>query len=177
VIVNGPPGSGKSTLAPGIAAALGLPLLSKDAVKETLLDTVGYADRAASRALGAAAGEVVWTVLAGCPQGAVVDTWLAPHTRDIARAGLRRSGVTRAVEVWCHCDAEEITRRYADRSRHPGHFDTSLVPELAEVLAGGEPLGVTPVVRVRTDRPVDLDDLVRRILGALPCEDPGAPTD
>lgn len=46
VIVNGPPGSGKSTLAGPLAERLGVPLLAKDAVKETLLDTLGYADRA-----------------------------------------------------------------------------------------------------------------------------------
>ena len=45
VIVNGPPGSGKSTLAGPLAEALSLPLLAKDAVKETLLDQLGFADR------------------------------------------------------------------------------------------------------------------------------------
>jgi hypothetical protein len=72
VIVNGPPG--KSTLAGPLAEALALPLLAKDAVKETLLDQLGIDDRAASRRIGAAAGEVLWTVLAGCPQGAVLES-------------------------------------------------------------------------------------------------------
>lgn len=69
VIVNGPPASGKSTLAGRLADALALPLLAKDVVKETLLDQLGYADRADSRRIGAASGEVLWTVLAGRPGG------------------------------------------------------------------------------------------------------------
>jgi adenylate kinase family enzyme len=32
VVVTGPPASGKSTLAPGLADALGLPLVAKDAI-------------------------------------------------------------------------------------------------------------------------------------------------
>ena len=163
VIVNGPPGSGKSTLAGPLADALALPLLGKDAVKETLLDQLGYADRAESRRIGAAAGEVLWTVLGGCPRGAVLESWLAPHTRDVVRAGLAKAGVDRHVEVWCRCPPAEARRRYAARSRHPGHFDDLLLPDLDAVLATAEPLALGPVVEVPTDRPVDLDDVVRRL--------------
>ena len=101
VIVNGPPGSGKSTTAHRLAAVLRLPVFSKDAVKETLLDELGYASREDSRAIGAASGEVVWTLLRDCPAPAIVESWLAPHTRDIVRAGLRRAAVERVIEVWC----------------------------------------------------------------------------
>ncbi|MEO7058823.1 MAG: GNAT family N-acetyltransferase, partial [Lapillicoccus sp.] len=41
VLVNGLPGSGKSTLARALASELGLPLLSKDVVKETVADALG----------------------------------------------------------------------------------------------------------------------------------------
>ncbi len=177
VVVNGPPGSGKSTLAPALAEELGLPLLAKDAVKETLLDELGYADRDASRRIGAAAGEVLWTVLATCPDGAVVESWLAPSLRDVVSAGLDRAGVVRAVEVWCACPPEEARRRYAARERHPGHFDAALLDDLDEVLAGAEPLALGPVLRVPTDRPVDIAAVaatVRILLGTTtPGEPPG----
>jgi predicted kinase len=55
VVVSGPPGSGKSTLATALAPRLGLPLFSKDTIKESLLDTLGAPDVEASRRLGAAA--------------------------------------------------------------------------------------------------------------------------
>lgn len=76
MLVTGVPGSGKTTLARRLSPALGLPLLAKDVVKETLFDVLGVGDRAWSTRLGAAANEVFWSMLADCPTGAVVDVWL-----------------------------------------------------------------------------------------------------
>ena len=167
VLVHGPPGSGKSTLAAQLAPALDLPLLSKDAVKETLLDTLGHATRDESRALGAAAGEVVWTAVSGCPRGAVIDTWLAPPMREVARQGLIRAGAQRFVEVWCACDPDVVVQRYAQRRRHPGHYDDHLLDSLPEVVATAHPLDLGPVVRVRTDRPVDVAQLAAEVRATL----------
>ncbi len=173
VIVNGPPGSGKSSLAPALADALGLPLLTKDAVKETLLDELGYADRAASRRIGAAAGEVLWTVLASCPDGAVVESWLAPSLREVVRAGLARAGVDRVIEVWCSCPPHEVRRRYTARQRHPGHFDDAFLGDLDEVLASAEPLALGPVLHVSTDQPVDVAAVASTVRGLLRTDAPG----
>ncbi len=167
VIVNGPPGSGKSTLAGPLAERLGVPLLAKDAVKETLLDTLGYADRPESRRIGAASGEVLWTVLASCPRGAVVESWLAPSIRGVVRAGLHRAGIDRVVEVWCDCPPDLALSRYAARTRHAGHFDEALVDDLPDVLAIAEPLALGPVLRVATDVPIGLDSVVTRVREAL----------
>ena len=85
VIINGPHGSGQSTLAPALAAARDLPLPSKDAVKVTLLDQLGFTDRAQSRSIGAASGEVLWT-----------RTRLLPTSAD-AKQDARR------LVPWGHC--------------------------------------------------------------------------
>lgn len=58
VLVTGVPGSGKTSLATALSAALGLPLLSKDVVKETLFDALVVRDRDWSVRLGNAALEV-----------------------------------------------------------------------------------------------------------------------
>ena len=102
-----------------------------------------------------------------CPTPTIVESWLAPSTRGIVRAGLARARIDRMVEVWCDCAPEEARRRYADRARHPGHFDAELLPDLDAVLAAAEPLGLGVVVHVSTDRPVDLTALVPRLRAAL----------
>ncbi len=167
LIVNGPPGSGKSTLACALARSLDLPLFSKDAVKETLLDQLGYADRADSRRIGAASGEVLWTLLRDCPTPAIVESWLAPATRDIVRSGLNRASIDKVVEVWCVCPPEETSRRYTSRDRHPGHFDDAMLADFDQVLATAEPLGVGEVISVATDQPVDVEYVVALINDAV----------
>ena len=73
---------------------------------------------------------------------AIVESSLAPSTRDIVRVGLRRASIETVVEVWCQCPPEEATRRYVSRDRHPGPFDATLLEELDQVLVGAEPLGL-----------------------------------
>src|SRR5580658_1848152 len=59
-LVTGLPGTGKTTLARTLARALQVPLLSKDAIKEPLLEVLGASDRAASRALSDASFAVLF---------------------------------------------------------------------------------------------------------------------
>src|SRR6202044_1104907 len=67
-LVAGWPGSGKSTLAAGLATELGLPLLSKDGIKEALMDGLGRRETVAeSRQLGQAAVLTMLRVAARCP--------------------------------------------------------------------------------------------------------------
>ena len=56
VIVTGPPASGKSTLALRLADDLALPSITKDGIKETLLDAAGEVGVEESKRLGRAAG-------------------------------------------------------------------------------------------------------------------------
>lgn len=172
VLVNGLPGSGKTTLAKGLANALGLPLLSKDRIKETLADTLGVTAppgltaRQWSQRLGATAGETLWALLADTRCGAVLESpWLA-KMRPIVVAGLQKADATVVQEVWCDIPAPLARRRYEKRSadRHPIHHDSQVDDQQwKEWARQARPLALGPVHRVNTTEVVDIAELAERI--------------
>lgn len=157
VLVGGWPASGKSTLSVALARRLALPCLSKDLVKEALMDALG-APRTLeeSRRLGVAAVHAVLRVARTCP-GAVIDsTWYA-YT-----ASLVASLPGPCVEIRCVTDRATVRARYAARRRDVRHLD-----ELrTEDELWGRPvaaLGVGPLIEVDTTSEVDAVALADRI--------------
>ncbi|WP_457029573.1 AAA family ATPase [Kitasatospora sp. P5_F3] len=171
VLVNGLPAAGKSTLARALASELRLPLFSKDSIKETLADQLtpgtGTTPREWSTALGRAASETLWTLLAHAPDGAVLESPWPADTRRFAVAGLARAGVQQVQEVWCDAPLAVLRRRYAERAaeRHPVHLEDPADAEerWEQWSRAAQPLGLGPVHRVDTTRPVDIPLLARQI--------------
>ena len=161
VVVSGAPGSGKTTLALALGAELDLPVLSKDTIKEALLDLLGADDVAASKRLGEASIAVL-IALARTSRGAILESvW----RRSLAIDDLT-SLEGRVVEVFCACDPEVARARYAERvgARDPGHFDAArLDDELWEGESAQAVDGGWPVVAVDTSTPVDAAVIADRI--------------
>ena len=165
VLINGLPGSGKSTLARELAAALELPLYSKDAYKESLWAFAQPPDAAESSALGRQALEQMWAGIAATAGPVVVESfWLAPRDVEFLRADLRNSGRTAAAELWCVLDPATARRRCRNRERHPvhhaAHDDDEAWSRWARQAA---PLGLGPVLEVNTESPVDVSPLCRKL--------------
>lgn len=163
IVVTGLPAAGKTTASQALSEALALPLLSKDAIKESLFDVLGVRDRDWSLQLGAAANSVLWGLLSHCPKGAIVDIWLDP-IRDVglSQQGLAQAGVKTAFEIICDCPAEVAAQRYASRIRHPGHLppDSATLQRIHDSSVLMRPLEIGPTKRIDTTRLVDIPALV-----------------
>ena len=151
LLVNGLPATGKTTLARRLATDLRLPLLAKDAIKETLFDTLGWSDRAWSRRLGAATIALLFGALeeqlrAGQP--CVVECNFVPDRDTVRFRALAQTWRFTPFQILCVCDGPTLYARYCARARstdrHPGHVETLDLNEHRELLLRGriEPLPI-----------------------------------
>jgi predicted kinase len=166
VIVSGAPGAGKSTLAGPLAQRLGLPLIGKDHIKETLHDHLPPGpDRAAwSKLLGAASMELIWTLARHAP-AAVLEANFYPKS-DYQRGKLAALPGP-LVEVYCRCPPALAAARYAARhaGRHPTHVSGEVT--LEQLADFDRPLALGPVIEVDTSAPVDVEAIASQAVALL----------
>lgn len=162
VVVSGLPGAGKSSLAEPLAAALGMPLISKDAIKEALFDAVATTgDWQWSKTLSRAADAAMVEIAARLPSAVLDNYWYEATVRELL-APLPGP----VVEVYCRVDPELARERWQARQRHPGHAD-ALNPTSTRSTRQF-PLGMMgPVVEVDTSRPVDVTTVAAQVSSAM----------
>ncbi len=154
IVVNGLPATGKTTLARRLADDLHLPLLAKDAIKETLFETIGWSDRAWSRRLGTATMALLYMLLdehlrAGQPY--IVECNFYPDRDGERFHALQQAYPFMPFQILCVADGPTLYARYCQRARsadrHPGHVETNDLDEHRELLLRGRidplPLGGT----------------------------------
>jgi predicted kinase len=161
VLVGGWPASGKTTLSRALARELDMAYLSKDEVKEALMDMLGAPITVPeSQRLGRAAVAAVLSAARGCPAAVIDSTWF-PYAVPQVEA---LDGPF--VEVRCQVDLDVARERYRARRRDGRHLDD----QRTEEELWGEPvrpLGVGPLVIVDTTRLVDVPDVASQVRAAL----------
>ncbi len=132
ILVNGLPASGKSSLAKQLSETLSIPMLSKDGIKESLFDSLGWSDREWSMRLGVASMELLWKIArehADIGATLILESNFVRRFADGAIAAMREKAPVRVIEVHCTADREVLVSRYRNRAgtddRHPGHVEWS----------------------------------------------------
>ena len=119
LIINGLPASGKSTLGSALAPLLGLPLFSKDLLKEIMFDQAGWRDRAWSQRVGRAAWELLWTIAEQelrASRSVAIESNFVPAVADRRLAAFRARFPLRAIELHCAADRQVIIDRFIARA-------------------------------------------------------------
>jgi predicted kinase len=130
VLVAGHPATGKSTAAHALSERLGIPLVSRDDVKERIFDALGWSDREWSdKVSDAAAAVMADQARAALSTGNdVLVESVFDRPGEIERLGhiVRETGAACVVVVF-QAYGDDLLARYRERNRaggrHPGHAD------------------------------------------------------
>jgi predicted kinase len=142
VIVDGPPASGKTTIANSLGARLGLPVFSKDVIKDALFDVLDTGDRAWSRKMGIASVEVILRLAQRelrTGRGVILESTFDPRFETARLQAIMSDAPVIAVQVYCWAAVDVLVQRSVDRAatgaRHPGHVAQSDADGLRTALA------------------------------------------
>jgi hypothetical protein len=121
----------------------------------------GWAQCRWNAAIGAAASETMWALLADAPAGAVLESCWPTDYRDFVVRGLSRANNPTAVEIWCDVPFETPRRRFEARHpRHPIHGALLADDEWERWRRTARPLQLSPTLRVDTTGPVDAEAVI-----------------
>ena len=128
MLISGASATGKTHLARRLAESLPVVVLEKDAIKETLFDTLGEDDREWSRMLGTAAFALLRDLVEShlkARQSVVVEANFQRQYEGPWVAEMQKRYDAHVLELHCHADLETVLSRVAHRAgtdeRHSGH--------------------------------------------------------
>ena len=135
ILVTGIPAAGKSTMAEFLAEYLGLPVISKDKIRELLYDTIGFSSREEKVMLGLAGMNIMYYMaeqLMKRGQSFILENNFENVSKEGLVAILEKYSY-KAITVTLTGDYEKIYQRFLKRNdspdRHRGHVVNDCYPE------------------------------------------------
>jgi predicted kinase len=130
IIVAGPSAAGKSTLAQQLATHLELPLIQKDAIKETLCDILECTTLAQSQQYGKASMALLYQiaeVVLKSGQSCIIESNFHPVFAIPEVHKLQQRCPFSIIQIHCTAEVnvlvERLKRRWEAGERHPGHME------------------------------------------------------
>jgi len=179
IIVTGPPGSGKTTLSEKIAEKFRMPLISKDVIKESLLNSLEIKDRESSQKIGISSYSLLYhflEVLLSAGNSSIAEGNFRPEYASEQFLKLEKKYAFTPLQVLCNANEDILLERYRKRSesgnRHPGHYDHYSYYILEEDLLKGtyKPLdigGEVVYLDTKDFNKIDYDSLYEKISSLL----------
>ena len=135
ILVTGIPAAGKSTMAVLLGEQLGLPVISKDIIKEVMYDDVGFQSREEKVKLGTASMNIMYYIaeqLMKTNQPFILENNFETISREPLLGILERYSYT-AITIALTGDYSIIYKRFVERNnsmnRHRGHVVNDTYPE------------------------------------------------
>lgn len=135
ILVTGIPAAGKSTMAAFLAEYFGLPVISKDRIKELMYDSIGFRSREEKVKLGIASMNIMYymaTQLMKSNQPFILENNFEKISREPLLEILEKYSYT-AITVRLTGNYSKIYERFVERNnssdRHRGHIVNDSYPE------------------------------------------------
>lgn len=137
LLITGPPAAGKTTLARAISRATGLPLVTKDGLKELMYDIQPEDNRESSREIGRRGMKTLFHVIEssltiGRSIIAEANFDRARASQDIRRIRTRIPFNLHVIELKIDPDTQQrrLEHRLHHEGRHPVHDDHPILEEI-----------------------------------------------
>ncbi len=139
VLVSGAPGTGKTTLAHTLSQALSFPLLSKDTIRQIMLDAFKIQSWEASKTISVPVFLIYYGVIAHLLEVGISVIADCNFHRGVSEHDLRPlTAKAHTCLIHCQTTHEISTQRFIERSRHPDRRNASMDAERLAQIASGE---------------------------------------
>lgn len=136
IIITGAPSSGKTTLAKKISNEFGIPLISKDDIKETLFDSIGTGDREWSQYLGGTSYDLLYhffKVIVSSNNPVIIESNFDYKRACNKLSDFKEKYGFEVLTIKCLADLDVLFERFINRDkcgeRHEGHIVSNFTKE------------------------------------------------